>query len=76
METDAAVGAAGIPSVYRFLGLTQMVQLIKLHGCSSRTTVRLPILQGVRGVLRPVRMLQGFVCCQKLCYDGAAALGF
>ena len=54
VETDAAVGAGGIPSVSRWLGLDALLACGR--GAGPRGTVRLPILRGVRGVLRPGRL--------------------
>jgi hypothetical protein len=59
------VGAAGIPSLTRWLGVDRLLSgsLLRLgsgggsgdSGGSRRNTVRLPILREVKGVLRPVR---------------------
>jgi hypothetical protein len=57
VETDAAVGAAGIPSLTRWLGVDRLLCVGGGggSGSSGRNTIRLPILREVKGVLRPVR---------------------
>lgn len=65
VETDAAVGAAGIPTVAQWLGADRAVALGRgllqgrLGGAGQRTTRRLPILRDVKGVLQPVSRLGG-----------------
>ncbi|KAL4448626.1 hypothetical protein ABPG75_005845 [Micractinium tetrahymenae] len=54
VETDAAVGAAGIPTVASWLGGQRLAAA--LGRSSGRHTLRLPILRGVKGVLRPGRL--------------------
>lgn len=56
IETDAAVGAAGIPTVASWLGIDALRACGRRLACkgSGPTTCRLPILRGVQGVLRPV----------------------
>lgn len=64
VETDAAVGSAGIPTVARWLGGDQLAaagrRLRALAGgsgadaASGSRTVLLSILQDVQGVLKPV----------------------
>lgn len=58
VETDAAVGAAGIPTVARYLGgdLLASAQRALAGGDASARTVRLPVLRGVQGVLCPGRL--------------------
>lgn len=55
VETDAAVGATGIPSLTRWLGMNHLLRLAGGGGGGGRNTIRLPILREVKGVLRPVR---------------------
>lgn len=56
VETDAAVGAAGIPSISRWVGLDALLSGDLLRrGGGARSTARLPIIRGIQGVLRPVR---------------------
>ena len=59
VETDATVGAAGIPTVARYLGgdLLASAQRALAGGDASARTVRLPVLRGVQGVLCPVRLV-------------------
>ena len=61
IETDAAVGAAGIPTVASWLGIDALRAAgRRLAGKGSGpTTHRLPILRGVQGVLRPVSAAVG-----------------
>ena len=55
VETDAAVGAAGIPSLTRWLGVDRLLRLTGGGGGGSGcNTIRLPILREVKGLLRPV----------------------
>ena len=57
VETDAAVGAAGIPTVARFLGgdLLAAAQRALAGSDAASRSVRLPVLRDVQGVLKPVR---------------------
>lgn len=58
VETDAAVGAAGIPTVARWMGgdlLAAAGKALAGGGATART-VRLPILCNVQGALQPVSL--------------------
>ena len=58
VETDAKVGAAGIPSVTRWLGLNSLASCSAVRGgAAARGATRMPILRGVQGVLQPVSVL-------------------
>jgi len=68
VETDAAVGAAGIPTVARFLGgdlLASAQRALAGRNATSRT-VRLPVLRDVQGVLKPVSSSVGEVSCAEV----------
>lgn len=68
VETDAAVGAAGIPTVARFLGgdlLASAQRALAGRNATSRT-VRLPVLRNVQGVLKPVSSSVGEVSCAEV----------
>lgn len=58
VETDAAVGAAGIPTVARFLGgdLLAAAQRALAGSDAASRSVRLPVLRDVQGVLKPGRL--------------------
>ena len=76
METDAAVGAAGIPTVARWLGAGAVRAAGRRvlgggGGGGAPRTRCLTILRGAQGVLRPVRGLGG----QRLATLGSAVVG-
>lgn len=76
VETDAAVGAAGIPTVARFLGgdLLAAAQRALAGGDAASSSVRLPVLRDVQGVLKPVRSRRGWREDGHLCSSAQALM--